>query len=377
MRRAGFVKILFFSVFALVASGCTTRSSYLRLDPALQSDVRSFGGFQYLPLTRVCDLYGLKYKWDPIVRTATITERSGTVVLRDGSDRILVNGSMRRIERPAVLSGGTLYVPVSFARTCIAPMAQGPAAVAPVEAPPVQQRPKKFSINTIVLDTGHGGRDVGALGKRLQIQEKEVALSLSRKIKSILESRGIRVIMTRADDTFIPLEKRVDIANKSCADIFVSVHFNASRSKSLRGFECYYLSNATDDNARALEAFEDSSLKLSDGADAMRSSRLDKTLWDMTLTENRMESGELANYICKSVESSFIIKNRGVRTARFYVLKHTHIPAVLVEAGYLSNPSEEEMITRTRFIDTMAQSIASGILRYKDRYEETEGFTDV
>jgi N-acetylmuramoyl-L-alanine amidase len=145
----------------------------------------------------------------------------------------------------------------------------------------------------------------------------------------------------------------------------------------MRGFECYYLSNATDDNARALEAFEDSSLKLGGGADAMRSSQLDKTLWDMSLTENRMESGELAGYICSSVGEGLAIKNRGVRTARFYVLKHTMIPSVLVEAGYLSNRQEELELKDPAVLDRLAEAVARGILRYRKRYEETEGFTNV
>ena len=111
-----------------------------------------------------------------------------------------------------------------------------------------------------------------------------MALTLVKKVKSLLEDAGIGVIMTRGNDTFIPLPKRAEIANASGADLFVSIHINASRSRSARGFECYHLSSATDDNTRALEAFENSSLKLGENADAERSSRLDKTLWDMTLT---------------------------------------------------------------------------------------------
>jgi N-acetylmuramoyl-L-alanine amidase len=145
----------------------------------------------------------------------------------------------------------------------------------------------------------------------------------------------------------------------------------------MRGFECYYLSNATDDTARALQAFEDSSLKLSDSADAMHSSQLDRTLWDMSLTENRKESGELAGYICSSVEDSLVIRNQGVRTARFYVLKNTTIPSVLVEAGYLSNRLEELQLKDPAVLDRLAEAVARGILRYKKRYEETEGFTNV
>ena len=102
---------------------------------------------------------------------------------------------------------------------------------------------------------------------------------------------------------------------------------------------------------------------------------LDKTLWDMALTEDRLESSELAGYICDSINESLAMGDRGVKTARFYVLKHTNIPAVLVESGYISNKYEELKLKDPEFLDRLAESVAQGILRYKREYERTEGFT--
>ena len=237
------------------------------------------------------------------------------------------------------------------------------------------ESPKRFTIRTIVLDPGHGGKDPGAIGRKYKLKEKVTTLALAKKLRTILEGAGIKVIMTRGDDTFISLPRRAQIANSSGADLFVSVHINASRSRLLRGFECYYLSNATDDNARAIEAFENSSLKMDEDADIEHSSRLDKTLWDMTLTENRRESSELAGYICSSVDQSFTIRSRGIRSARFYVLKHTNMPSVLVETAYISNRYEEMKLKDPNFLGRIADAIAQGILRYKSEYERTEGFT--
>ncbi len=366
-------------VFSLaLLAGCATKTAYFKLDPSLSADFKSFEGFQYVPLTRICDVYGLSCKWDTFVRTATISKKSDTIVLRAGSDRILVNGVWKKINRPVVFSGGAVFVPVTFVKADLGPVIGRVTAVPawkPAEVTPVE---KKFSIRTIVLDTGHGGKDAGAVGRAYGTKEKDVALTLSKKVKAILEDNGIRVIMTRSDDTFISLERRVDIANRSGADLFASIHINASRSRLMRGFECYYLSNATDDNARALVAFEDASLKLSDDASAEHSKQLDKTLWDMTLTENRMESGELASYICESVDDSGVpIRNKGVRTARFYVLKNNRLPAVLIETGYISNRYEEAKLRDPAVLNKMANAIARGILKYKDRYEKTEGFTDI
>lgn len=368
-------KIRFLITAALTAfvCGCAATTSYLKLDPSLQKDMKTFSGAQYIPLARLCEAYDIECKWDAYINTATIQKRSDKIVLRAGSGTFLSNGVLRRMERPVVLSGGTVFVPVSFAAANLGPFAGARPVV--TEAVPVPETPKRFVVRTIALDAGHGGKDAGATGRRLRIQEKEMALMLARKVKVLLENAGIRVIMTRDSDAYISLPKRARIANRSGADIFVSVHLNASRSRLMRGFECYYLSNTTDDNARALEALEDSSLKLDKDAAVEHSRRLDRTLWDMSLTENRAESAELAGYICDSVENSFTIGNRGVRSARFYVLKHTHMPSVLVEAGYISNRYEEARLKEPDFLDRIAEAIAGGILAYKKEYERTEGFS--
>lgn len=236
---------------------------------------------------------------------------------------------------------------------------------------------KPFAIKTVVLDAGHGGHDVGAKGRRHMLQEKDQALEVAKKVRGILEENGLTVLMTREEDIFIPLAARADMANKAGADIFVSIHINSSMSRSMKGFECYYLSDAADDNARALEALENSSLKLSVGAGVEHSTGLGKTLWDMILTENRIESAELARDINASVVGVVPINTRGVKTANFYVLKHTNMPSVLVETCYISNGIDEAKIRSPRFRDRMANAIAGGILKYKSDFERTEGFTRI
>lgn len=352
-------------------SGCATQGSYFRLEASLTKDVRTFNSVGYLPLIKLCDVYGLKYKLDNYINTATIEKENNKIILRSGSDTMFVNGSRRRLEAPVLMNAGALFVPVSFAKNTLAPI----VGVAPAEEIPEAEISKRYIIKTIVIDAGHGGKDVGAVGRRFHLREKNMALELAHKIKEKLSGSGIRVIMTRSDDTFIPLARRAKIANQSGADLFVSVHINASRTKSLSGFECYYLSNTTDDNARALEAYENASIKIWGEAQIEHSKRLDRTLWDMALTENRLESAELASSICSSVSENFTMGNRGIRAARFYVLKYTRMPAVLVEAGYISNKYEELKLKDSEFLDKIADAVSQGILRYKRQYEKTEGFT--
>lgn len=367
--------ILIAILLAATLTGCASQAPYTRLDSSLQGYTRTIDGYPCVPLTRLCEAYGLNCAWDTFTKTATIRSGPNNIVLRPGSRIALINGVEKRLPSEVAMTDGTVFVPVSFARSDIVPTA--PAAPRRPVAPAPVETHKPFTIARIALDTGHGGKDPGAIGRARGTKEKDIALSISNKVRSRLEAAGIKVVMVRNSDTFIPLPKRSDIANSSTADIFVSIHINASRSRQTSGFECYYLSTATDDNARAIEAFENSSLKLSDDADAQHSTRLDKTLWDMTLTENRKESAELAGYICSAVSEEGIIRNNGVKTARFHVLKHTHIPAVLVECGYISNRTEEMKLRDKTFQDRMADAIVRGILRYQKRYEDTKGFTNV
>ena len=368
-------KAIFIFLAALFIAGCASRGPYLRLEPSLQTDIRVYDNVSYLPLIKLCETYGIDWKWDSFVRTAVIT-KTGNITLRPGSDRILINGEERKLSSPVVFTNGVVFVPVTFVKNDLGLIIETrPAACRISEKIPEVRAPGKYSIKAIVIDAGHGGKDPGAIGRRLHIKERDLTLSIAKKLKRILEDNGIRIMMTRDSDVSVPLPERVRIANSSGADLFVSIHINASRSRSMNGFECYYLSEATDDNARALEAFENAALKTDEGTVIEHSSSLDKTLWDMKLTENRRESAQLAGDICNSVDNSLVTRNRGVKTARFYVVKFTRIPSVLVEVGYLSNKFEELKLKDDSYADRMADVIAKGVLAYKNKYERTEGFT--
>ncbi|MBP7055855.1 MAG: N-acetylmuramoyl-L-alanine amidase [Candidatus Omnitrophica bacterium] len=364
------------AIFTVI--GCVGEGK-IRLEPSLKSDLVIFGGNRYVPLIRVCDVYGLKCDWDRFTRRISIVSQGHSVKAMAGSDRIIADGVDRTLNRPILFYSGTAYLPVSLMGRDLFILG---SSYNPVEDKPAYQvlakeKEIKHAIKTIALDPGHGGHDIGAKGKRHMLHEKDMALSIAGKVRAILEKSGFNVIMTRDNDVFIPLPERTRMANDAGADLFVSIHINASRSKFLRGFECYYLSEAVDDNARALEALENSSLRLSDGAGVEHSAGLDKTLWDMTLTENRIESSELAGSITESVSGAVPINARGVKTARFYVLKNTNMPSVLVEVCYISNAIDEAKLKNQKFQDTMALAIANGILKYRSEFERTEGFTRI
>jgi N-acetylmuramoyl-L-alanine amidase len=143
----------------------------------------------------------------------------------------------------------------------------------------------------------------------------------------------------------------------------------------MRGFEVYYLSEATDDNARALAASENSVLDYEEGILERHSKNIDAIVWDLQFTENREISIELAGFICQEVARLLNVSDSSIKSARFYVLKGAEMPSVLVEIGYLSNRLDEKNLKKGDYRQKLADGIACGIVRYKDEYERTNGFS--
>ena len=179
--------------------------------------------------------------------------------------------------------------------------------------------------------------------------------------------------MTRYKDRFISLGGRSRVANKQGGDLFISVHANASRSRSVSGFEAYYLSEATDDHARAIAAAENASLP--DEVGEAVPTHTEAIIWDLLYTEHRAESTELAREICRGLaDRRLSSRNRGVKSARFAVLKGARMPAVLVEVGFVSHPGEESRLGSASYRQRLAEGIRNGILGFRDRLEKQYAF---
>lgn len=341
-------------------------------EKTLEAPAYKIRGTEYLPLVLICDAYGIDWKWDPASMTVDLSRGNTAARLRVGEYKVYVNGALSVQERPVVLHKGAVCIPSDFLRTVFNSLfSASQPAPAGQTAIPLQQAASYYKIKKIVIDAGHGGYDPGAIARN-GIKEKYIVLDIVKKIKESLEAEGIDAVLTRGEDKFIPLWSRVDIANTSGADLFVSIHANASRTRRLNGFEVYYLSEAIDDNAQATAAAKNAALDIKENSVYRHTDTLDTILWDLELTENRREAIQLGNCILDNID----VRKRDIKSARFVVLRGVRMPAVLVEVGYISNADECSRLERGEYRAEIANKITRGILEYKKKFEGTGGFSD-
>lgn len=254
-------------------------------------------------------------------------------------------------------------------RKGVAPL--GPPATRPGFAAPRSSDPP--GIRTIVLDPGHGGKEVGAIGPN-GVMEKDMTLAICQRLATLLNQKlGARVILTRTDDSLISLDQRTAIANQYKADLFLSVHVNASLLRGARGSETYFLSvEASDDLARKA-AERENELSASTQAAQGASSDLRLILWDLAQQDYLKESSRFAELVQEEMSRATGVQNRGVKQAPFKVLVGATMPAALLEVGFISNPDEETKLKDQGYQSALANSIASAIGRYKGEYETRLG----
>ncbi|MGA2775716.1 MAG: N-acetylmuramoyl-L-alanine amidase [Candidatus Omnitrophota bacterium] len=342
-----------FAVFSIILifllSGCATAPIRENIP------TYSLNGTTYYALIPLCNLRGINWEYDTFTKTVTLKKDSHTVNLTVGDELILLDGGIQRLSRPVDMYQGTIVVPYKFKEEIIDVLFK--------EYYPVSKGVFLSRIKKVVIDPGHGGNDPGTIG-RTGLKEKDVNLDLAKRLGNLLKTQGVEVIYTRTTDRFIPLESRVDIANRSDADLFISIHSNANRVRSLNGFEVYYVAASVSDSSRAVTSARSVGINLEDSYLANHSLVLKATLWDMIYTFNRAESIELSRSICRSINNNCDIKVNGVKGARYYVLKGIRMPGILIEAGFLSNASEERMLKNAFYRQKIAESIMDGIGDY-------------
>lgn len=343
--------ILILGLWILSLAGCAT------VPQKEAMPTYNINGVSYIPLVSLCESRGIKWEYDTFSRTVALTKDTHRINLMVGDTLVLVDGNPVHLKSPVHFYQGAVVVPYKFKEQVLDVL---------FKREPTYKRAAASlgKIKKIVIDAGHGGNDPGAIG-RTGLREKDVNLDIAKRLAQLLKSDGASVVLTRSIDRFIPLSQRVEIANRSKADLFISIHSNASRVRRLNGFEVYYISWKVDDSKRALTAARNSIPDfLSTNSFYNSSLNLKTIVWDMIYADNRAEAIELSRAICRSVDCNLDAEVLGVKNANFEVLRGTQMPAVLIETGFVSNYEEERMLKNSYYRQKIAESISEAIHNY-------------
>jgi N-acetylmuramoyl-L-alanine amidase len=218
-------------------------------------------------------------------------------------------------------------------------------------------------VRTVIIDPGHGGSDPGAIGVG-GLREKDVTLRLSRLLAAKLRSMGFRVVATRDRDRFVSLEERTAIAEGSNGDVFISLHANAARRRSVQGIETFY-PDANHERHSLRVAMREN------GVSKNQLNDLHLTLSKFRMDEISPQSKRLASLVQDRLASSLPrkygkIQNLGAKKGPFYVLFLSNMPAILVEAGFLTNKADAKRLRNDDYLESVATQISTGLKQYRD-----------
>jgi N-acetylmuramoyl-L-alanine amidase len=288
----------------------------------------------------------------------------------DGPASIVVDlgsrfGTFRTSDIPGDRGSVRIVVDVIAQTTAATPAPAAGATPAPAtEPPPLLDIAPAGGIRTIVVDAGHGGTEDGARGPGGTL-EKNVTLAVARRLKAALEARlGVRVILTRDGDATVDLDERAALANNNKADLFVSLHANASVRGTAAGAEVFYLSlEEYGDQAQRVARGETEALPVFGGG----TRDIEVILWEMAQARYIEQSAILAQAVELALRARVPMSPRAIQQAPFRVLVGANMPAVLVEMGFITNPEQEKLLTSDGFQSSVVQALVDSITQYRDR----------
>jgi N-acetylmuramoyl-L-alanine amidase len=237
-------------------------------------------------------------------------------------------------------------------------------------AAPAAGAPDRF--DTVVVDAGHGGEDSGARGSG-GLEEKQLVLDVARRLAAALRGDDLRVVMTRNDDTFVPLEARTWVANDAHADLFVSIHANAAPDTEVRGTETYFLSvEASDESAQRVAERENAAFGAAGKLPISANDSFLALMGDLITGDYARDSDEFAKLVQHELAATDR-RARGVKQAPFVVLANVQMPAALVEIGFLTNPADEHQLASAEGRERVVQALARAIREFGRRYDQRHG----
>ncbi|MDO5037897.1 MAG: N-acetylmuramoyl-L-alanine amidase [Tissierellia bacterium] len=296
-------------------------------------------GRTFVTIRELTENMGAQVKWNPQGKSVDINLNGKSINLKINSTKVVVNGQVRYVEENATprlatysypRREGKTVVPLRFVSEALGFNVKWDANKKLVYIDNyVDQTPAPSKPNSskpyIVIDPGHGGSDSGAVSQVDGTYEKTLNIQVANRLKSLLEGAGYPVLMTRYGDEGMGLYERADLANEAGADIYLSIHFNSFGNSKPTGIETYYHDTKPEDQA-------------------------------------------LADYIQAELIRLTGAYNRGVKTANFCVIRETDMTAALVELGFLSNPDDMAAINSPGYLDTLAQALYNGLVKYDKNY---------
>ena len=242
-----------------------------------------------------------------------------------------------------------------------------------IAAPMVMAQKSDKKPFTVVIDAGHGGVDPGALGRKSQ--EKSINFKVSNRLGELIKENHpeVKVIYTRTTDIKIPLAKRADIANKANANLFISIHSNASKNRSANGCQTFTLGAGSDAEAKAAAMYENEVILTEDNFEETykgfdpRSSE-SYIIFELMRSHDMELSVKLAELVQRGMVGNTSLNNRGVSSAGFLVLHRTVMPSILVELGFISNSNDENLIASKSGQEKLARGIFNGFSEYYKLY---------
>jgi N-acetylmuramoyl-L-alanine amidase len=238
-----------------------------------------------------------------------------------------------------------------------------PPPAAPLDPPPLLDLAPAGGLRTVVIDAGHGGAEEGAKGPDGTL-EKDITLSVARRLKSALEARlGLRVILTRDRDEAVGLDERAAVANNNKADLFLSLHANASVRPAAAGAEVFYLSlDDYGDEAQRVAQGEGEALPVFGGG----SREIEVILWEMAQARYIEQSATLARAVEGNLRARVPMSPRAIQQAPFRVLVGANMPAVLIEMGFITNPDQEKLLASDAFQNSIVQALVDSVTAFRD-----------
>lgn len=303
----------------------------------------------------LCRKYNIECRWEGVAQGLTMLYMDKKIRAMVGSNIVLVNKNRIVLSAPLYRKRGVVMLPSDFEKQVFGTLSL-----------PQEEYFKGVQagrLKKVVIDAGHGGKDSGAVGV-WGLKEKDIILDIARRLEKDFQAAGVEVVMTRDQDEFISLAERTALASRPDIDLYLSIHANANKKRIANGIEVYYSAALTKDDLT--EDQRAANEKKICGLFNMRRDipELKDIVTGMLYSYKRARSQELSDIISDGLMNETPRQSRGSKSARFFVLRNTLVPAVLIEVGFITNPKEAKLLKDGAYRQRLADSIAKSTLKY-------------